>query len=41
MSVFAGEIHLSEYLGGFLVPTTLRNIVGGLPGQLPSIATDV
>jgi len=30
MSVFAGETSLSEYLGGFLLPATLGNAVGGV-----------
>lgn len=30
VSVFAGEISFSEYLGEFLLPTTLGNIVGGV-----------
>lgn len=28
-SIFAGEVSLSEYLGGFLIPTTIGNVVGG------------
>ncbi len=30
ISVFAGEITLFEYLGGFLVPATIGNILGGV-----------
>jgi formate/nitrite transporter FocA (FNT family) len=30
MSVFAGETPWGEYLGGFLLPTTLGNVVGGI-----------
>lgn len=30
VGVFSGEVSLSEYLGAFLLPTTLGNIVGGL-----------
>lgn len=30
MGVFSGEVGVSEYLGGFMLPTTLGNIVGGL-----------
>jgi len=30
IGVFAGEVALSEYLGGFMLPTTLGNIVGGI-----------
>ena len=29
ISVFAGEVSFSEYLGGFLVPATLGNTIGG------------
>jgi formate/nitrite transporter FocA (FNT family) len=29
MSVFAGETALLDYLGGFLVPATLGNSLGG------------
>jgi formate/nitrite transporter FocA (FNT family) len=30
MSVFAGEVSLWEYLGGFLIPATLGNTIGGV-----------
>ncbi|MGB3681885.1 MAG: formate/nitrite transporter family protein, partial [Rubrobacteraceae bacterium] len=30
LGVFAGETSLTQYLGGFLLPTTLGNIVGGV-----------
>lgn len=30
ISVFAGEITFSEYLGGFLLPATLGNTIGGV-----------
>ena len=30
IGIFAGEIPFLEYLGGFLIPTTLGNIVGGV-----------
>lgn len=30
MSVFAGEVGVASYLGGFMLPTTLGNIVGGV-----------
>jgi formate/nitrite transporter FocA (FNT family) len=30
MSVFAGDVSVAEYLGGFLLPTTLGNMIGGL-----------
>ena len=30
VGVFAGEFSLPEFLGGFLVPATLGNAVGGL-----------
>ena len=30
MSVFSGATGFGEYLGGFLLPTTLGNIVGGV-----------
>lgn len=30
MGVFSGNVSATEYLGGFMLPTTLGNIVGGL-----------
>lgn len=30
MGVFAGNVSVGEYLGGFMLPTTLGNIVGGV-----------
>jgi formate/nitrite transporter FocA (FNT family) len=30
ISVFAGEVSFLEYLGGFLVPATLGNTIGGV-----------
>jgi formate/nitrite transporter FocA (FNT family) len=30
ISVFAGEVSFSEYLGGFLLPATLGNTIGGV-----------
>ncbi len=30
MSVFAGELPFTEYLAGFLLPSTLGNAVGGV-----------
>ena len=30
ISVFAGEASFLEYLGGFLVPATLGNTIGGV-----------
>ena len=30
ISVFAGEVSTSGYLGGFLLPATLGNIIGGV-----------
>jgi formate/nitrite transporter FocA (FNT family) len=30
ISVFAGDVSLSEYLGDFLLPATLGNAIGGL-----------
>lgn len=30
MGVFSGNVGAAEYLGGFMLPTTLGNIVGGL-----------
>ena len=29
-SVFSGEISVVEYLGGFLLPTTFGNMIGGV-----------
>ncbi|WP_053058064.1 formate/nitrite transporter family protein [Rubrobacter aplysinae] len=30
MGVFSGDVSVAEYLGGFMLPTTIGNIVGGL-----------
>ncbi len=30
MAVFGGEVSFGEYLGGFLIPTTLGNTIGGV-----------
>jgi formate/nitrite transporter FocA (FNT family) len=30
MGVFSGQVSVAEYLGGFMLPTTVGNIIGGL-----------